>query len=379
MSDLSRFVTVWSLLEARVESGRLPGYAAAVRYRGEVEVRTGGCLDPAGATRVGPDSLYRLASLSKPFAGVLTLSLAEDGLLDLDAPVDRWLPELAEPRVLRDRAGALADTVPTERPITVRHLLTSTPGFGALWDDSPLDRAVVAAGLGAGPLPPELTHEEYLARLGELPLAAQPGASWLYQLSTEVLSVLLTRVAGCPLHDLLRDRVTGPLGLTDTGFWAADPARLGPAYLPAGDGVELLDPADGRSSRPPEFEGLAAGLVSSAPDVLTLLSALADGGGPLLGPGSVAAMTTGALTTAQRAEAAEFLGPGCSWGLQVGVQVEPGPPWAQPGRFGWDGGTGTTGYADPDRDLVGVLLTNAGMAGPEDGLDWFWRALYRCL
>ncbi|MCZ2839458.1 serine hydrolase domain-containing protein [Modestobacter sp. VKM Ac-2985] len=379
MTQLSRFVTVWSALQAQVESGRLPGYAAAVRHHGEVEVHTGGSLELGGLTRVRPDSLFRLASLSKPFAGVLTLSLVEDGLLDLDDPVGRWLPELAELRVLADRAGALTDTVPADRPITVRHLLASTPGFGGLWDGSPLDQALYRAGLGPGPLPPELTPEEYLARLGELPLAGQPGASWLYQLSTEALSVLLSRVAGCPLRDLLRARVTGPLGLADTGFWATDPARLGPAYLPAGDGFELLDPADGRSSVPPVFEGLAAGLVSSAPDVLAFFGALADGGGPLLGPGSVAAMTTGALTTAQRVEAADFLGTGCSWGLQVGVQVEPGEPWAQPGRFGWDGGTGTTAYADPDRDLVAVLLTARGMAGPGDGLDTFWQALYRCL
>ncbi|MCZ2820618.1 serine hydrolase [Modestobacter sp. VKM Ac-2977] len=379
MTQLSRFVTVWSRLQAEVESGRLPGYAAAVRYRGDVEVHTGGSLELGGTTRVCPDSLFRLASLSKPFAGVLTMSLVEDGLLDLDDPVGGWLPELAEPRVLVDRAGALADTVPADRPITVRHLLTSTPGFGGLWDGSPLDQAVYRAGLGPGPLPPELPPEEYLARLGELPLAAQPGASWLYHLSTEVLSVLLSRVADCPLHGLLRARVTGPLGLADTGFWATDPARLGPAYLPAGGGFELLDPADGRSSVPPAFEGLAAGLVSSAPDVLAFFGALADGGGPLLSPGSVAAMTTGALTTAQRVEAADFLGAGRSWGLQVGVQVEPGEPWAQPGRFGWDGGTGTTGWADPAADLVAVLLTNRGMAGPEDGMDGFWRALYRCL
>jgi CubicO group peptidase (beta-lactamase class C family) len=379
MTHLSRFVTVWSMLQAQVERGRLPGFAAAVRYRGDVEVRTGGCLDLAGTTPVQPDSLFRLASLSKPFAGALTLSLAEDGLLDLDDPVGRWLPELAEPRVLADRVGALHRAVPAQRPITVRHLLTSTPGFGGLWDGSPLDRAMSAAGLGPGPLPPELTPQEYLARLGELPLAAQPGASWLYHLSTEVLSVLLARATGLPLHALLHDRVTGPLGMADTGFWAVDPARLGPAYLPVGHGFELLDPADGRSSRPPAFEGLGAGLVASAPDVLAFFGALADGGGPVLTPGSVAELTTGSLTAAQRAEAGGFLGAGRSWGLQVGVQVEPAQPWAQPGRWGWDGGTGTTAHADPDRDLVAVLLTARG-AGPGDAfLESFWQAVHRCL
>jgi CubicO group peptidase (beta-lactamase class C family) len=379
MSHLSRFVTVWSMLHAQVERGRLPGFAAAVRYRGDVEVHTGGCLELGGSTPVRPDTLFRLASLSKPFAGVLTLSLVEDGLLALDDPVGRWLPELAEPRVLVHRAGPLEDTVPAVRPITVRHLLTSTPGFGGLWDGSPLDRAVYAAGLGPGPVPPELTHDEYLARLGELPLAVQPGTSWLYHLSTEVLSVLLTRVAGRPLRDLLRERVTGPLGMADTGFWAADPARLGPAYLPAGAGFELLDPADGRASRPPVFEGLAGGLVGSAPDLLRFLGALADGGAPLLGPGATAALTTGALTAEQRAEAAGFLGAGRSWGLQVGVQVEPAEPWDQPGRWGWDGGTGTTGYVDPGRDLVAVLLTARGAVPGDAFLAGFWQAVYRCL
>jgi len=175
MSHLSRFVTVWSMLQGEVARGRLPGFAAAVRYRGDVEVHTGGCLELGGTAPVRPDSLFRLASVSKPFAGVLTLSLAEDGVLDLDDPVARWLPELAEPRVLVDRTGPLADTVPAERPITVRHLLTSTPGFGGLWDGSPLDQAVYAAGIGPGPLPPQLTPEEFLSRSARCRSPPNPG------------------------------------------------------------------------------------------------------------------------------------------------------------------------------------------------------------
>ncbi|MEU2350592.1 serine hydrolase domain-containing protein [Modestobacter sp. NPDC049651] len=375
----SRFVTVWAGLLADVAAGRLPGYVAAVRHRGRTEVHAGGCRAFGDPDPVRPDSLFRLASVSKPYAGVLTLALAEDGVLDLDDPVARWLPELAEPRVLADPAGPLTDTVPAARPITVRHLLTSTPGFGGLWDGSPLAGAIEAAGIGPGGMPPQLTPDEYLTRLAALPLAAQPGERWLYHLSADVLSVLLARAAGRPLAELLAERVTGPLGLRSTGFAATDPARLTTAYLPTGTGFELLDPADGRAARPPLFEGLAAGLVASAPDVLAFWCALADGGGPLLGPGSVAALTTGALTGPQRADAAWFLGPGRSWGLQVGVQVEPGEPWARPGRWGWDGGTGTTAWADPDQDLVGVLLTNRGWGPGDDFLDRFWQALDRCL
>jgi CubicO group peptidase (beta-lactamase class C family) len=379
MSHLSRFVTVWSMLQAQVDSGRLPGFAAAVRHRCEVEVYTGGCLELGGTVPVRPDSLFRLASVSKPYAGALTLSLVADGVLGLDDPVDRWLPELAEPRVLGSRDGDLADTVPAERPITVRHLLTSTPGFGGIWDHSPLAEAIGAAGIGPGPLPPQLGPDEFVRRLGELPLAAQPGASWLYHISTDALSVLLARAAGRPLHELLADRLTGPLGLRSTAFWAVDPARLGAAYLPGDGGLELIDAADGVSSRPPLFEGLAGGLVSSAPDVLAFFCALADGGGPVLAPEAVAEMTTDSLTAAQRAEVSDFLGSGRSWGLQVGVQVEPAAPWDQPGRWGWDGGTGTTAYVDPARDLVAVLLTQRGAFPGDVFLQGFWQALYRCL
>jgi CubicO group peptidase (beta-lactamase class C family) len=378
MSHLSRFVTVWSMLQAQVESGRLPGFAAAVRHRGEIEVHTGGCLTRGRADLVGPESLFRIASLSKPYAGALALTLVEDGVLHLEDPVARWLPELAEPRVLASRGAPLTDSVPAEEPITVRHLLCSTPGFGGLWDGTPLAAAIDARGIGPGPLPPELPPEEFLARLGELPLAAQPGERWLYHVSAEVLSVLLVRATGRPLGELLAGRVTGPLGLCSTGFWAREPRRLATGYVPDGDELLVLDPA-GRSARPPLFEGLAGGLVATAPDVLAFLAALADGGGPVLAPGSVAEMTTDVLTPEQRADAVMMLPPGRSWGLQVGLDVAPTWAGATPGRWGWDGGTGTSGWADPGRDLVAVLLTNRGMAGPQDGLDWFWRALYRCL
>jgi CubicO group peptidase (beta-lactamase class C family) len=378
MSHLSRFVTVWSMLQADVAAGRLPGFAAAVRYRGAVEVHTGGCLTLDGADPVTADSLFRLASVSKPFAGALTLALAEDGVLGLDDPVARWLPELAAPRVLVDRRGPLDRTVPAERPITVRHLLTSTPGFGGLWDGSPLADEIAARGVGPGPLPPQLAPGEFLSRLGELPLAAQPGERWLYHISADVLSVLLVRATGRPLGELVADRITRLLGLGDTAFWARDERRLATGYVPAGDRLTVLDPG-GRSARPPLFEGLGGGLVATAPDVLGFLAALADGGGPVLPPGSVAQMTTDVLTAGQRAEAAMVLGAHRSWGLQVGLDLAPAWPGATPGRWGWDGGTGTSAWVDPGRDLVAVLLTNRGMAGPHDGPNGFWQALYRCL
>ncbi|MGY1823554.1 serine hydrolase domain-containing protein [Geodermatophilus sp. SYSU D00079] len=373
-----RLDPVRAVLQRQVDSGRLPGFVAAVRARGETVVLTGGTTAAGGTAPMREDTLFRLASVTKPFAGALTLALAEDGVLGLDDPVARWLPELAAPRVLRDRSGPLTDTVPAERPITVRHLLTNTPGFGGLWDGSPLDRAVEERQIGPGPWAPPVEPDEYLRRLAELPLAAQPGEVWLYHLASDVLGVLLSRATGRPVSALLADHVTGPLGLVDTAFWTPAPDRLATCHLATDAGLEEID-APGGFSRPPRFESLAAGLVSTAPEVLGFYAALADGGAPVLSAGAVAAMTADALSGAQRAAAADSLGPGVSWGLQVGVCVEAVRPWATPGRWGWDGGTGTSAWADPARDLVAVLLTQRLWSGPDDEPVEFWQTLAGCL
>jgi CubicO group peptidase (beta-lactamase class C family) len=368
---------VRTVLQRQVDAGRLPGFVAAVRHRGATEVLCGGTTAAGGGDPMRPGTLFRLASVTKPVAGALTLALAEDGVLGLDDPVAEWLPELAAPRVLRDRTGPLTDTVPAERPVTVRHLLTSTPGFGGLWDGSPLDRAIEERAIGPGPWPPQVAPDEYLRRLAELPFAAQPGELWLYHMAADVLGVLLARATGRPVSALLAERVTGPLGLTGTAFTAADPTRPATVHQATPDGLVPVDAPD--ATVPPAFESLAAGLVATAPDVLAILAALADGGAPLLEPASVAALTADSLTPAQRAGAADFLGPGVSWGLQTGVCVEPAEPWTTPGRFGWDGGTGTSAWADPARDVVAVLLTGRLWSGPDDEPRDFWRTLYSCL
>jgi CubicO group peptidase (beta-lactamase class C family) len=377
MTDDTRFGPVQRLLDAQVAEGRLPGFVAAVRAGGASEVLTGGTLAVGGGAPMAPDTQFRIASLTKLFAGALTLALVEDGVLALDDEVGTWLPELAAPRVLADPSGPLDDTVAAERPITVRHLLTNTAGLGLVPHSGPLQDAIGARGLAPGALPPSLTPDEYLARLGELPLAGQPGATWNY--SSDVLSVLLGRAAARPVDRLLAERVTGPLGLTGTGF-QGDPQRLATAYVPIDGRLDVFDPADGVSSRPPVFPSLAGGLVSTAPDVLAFLTALADGGGGVLSPASVAAMTSDALTDAQRAAGEHILGPARSWGLQVAVDVaDHERPWRRTGRWGWDGGTGTSAWVDPARNLSAVLLTQRLMAGPLDSPDAFWETLTGCL
>ena len=373
---VDRFVPVQRLLDRRVEKGRFPGYVAAVRHEGATELLVGGRRHLDSDRPMTADTQFRLASVSKPFAGVLTLQLVEDDVLRLDDPVIRWLPEFTESRVLRRLDGPLDETVPAERPITVRHLLTNTPGFGAIPGPCALGDALEATGGEPSAFPPTVEPGELMRRIGALPLAAQPGERWLYHVATDVLSVLVARASGRSLGDLLRERIAEPLGLTGTGF-TGDPERLATQYQPSDDGLRVLDAPDGRFARPPVFEGLASGLVSTGPDVLAVLTALADGGAPLLGAASVTAMTTGRLTDEQRERSAAELDAGTTWGYQVGIHLAGRPMSA--GSWGWDGGTGTSAWVDPARDVAGVLLTQRLMGGPDDAADWFWQAVYDCL
>jgi CubicO group peptidase (beta-lactamase class C family) len=371
------FDRVWQVPDAQVASGRIPGYVGAVRIGGLVEVRAGGrmAVEPDSAP-MGEDTLFRIASLTKPIGGALTLSLVQDGALALDDPIARWLPEAANPRVLVAPDAPLDRTIAAQRPITVRHLLTLTCGWGAVLEQSPLQTAMLERGVYPGPLTPQMSGDEFVARVADLPLAFQPGEGWLYDTGIDLLGVLLVRATGGPLSDLLAERITGPLGMASTSFGTPHVDRLATAYRPASDGaLEVLDPPDGVFAGPPSFEELGSGLVSTAPDVLRFFGALADGGAPVLTADSVALMTADALTDAQRRQALPIVGRGGSWGLGTGVDIEAAKPWMAPGRWGWNGGTGTFSWADPTRDTVSVLLTQRAMTGALDGPGDFWTAV----
>jgi CubicO group peptidase (beta-lactamase class C family) len=370
------FDDIWQVPDGHVASGRIPGYVAAVRIRGEVEVRAGGTMAVGGDSRpMREDTLFRIASVTKPIGGALTLSLVQDGVLGLDDPIGRWLPEAADPQVLVSPDSPLDRTVAAERPITVRHLLTMTCGWGAVLEDSPLQAAMMERGVYPGPLTPALSGDEFVARVAELPLAFQPGEGFLYDTGINMLGMLLARAAGKPLSELIAARITGPLDMTSTSFWTRDSDRLATAYRPGPDGLEVLDPPDGLWASPPPIEELSGGLLSTAADVLRFYCAMADGGSPILTAESVALMTADALTDAQREQALPIVDAGGSWGLATAVDVEAAAPGMAPGRWGWTGGTGTTAYVDPTRDTVSVLLTQRMMTGPLDGFNDFWAAV----
>jgi CubicO group peptidase (beta-lactamase class C family) len=378
MAADSRFDRVWALLERQRAGGRFPGYVAAIRQGEHAEIRTGGTLAIGGQAGMRPDTMFRIASLTKPIAGVLALGLIGDGAFGLDDPVAGWLPELAAPRVLRHPDAELSDTVAADRPVLVRHLLSLTFGLGSIRHPSPLQEAISRLGVGPERFPPAMTPEEYLARVGSLPLAFQPGDGWLYHTGSDVLGVLIARATGTPVRTLLAERITGPLGMNSTAFFAPDPHRLATAYQPVDGRLEVRDLPDGVFSRPPMFEALGSGLVSTVPDYLAFLGLFTEPRDDVLAPELRALMTSDSLDDRQRAAAQEVLGPGSSWGMQVSVNLRTVESWTAPGRFGWDGGTGTSGYVDPGRELTAVLFTQRGMVGPSYDFEAFWTAVHRC-
>ena len=290
MAD-ARFDGVREAAERHLGDDSVPGLVALVAHGGETQVETMGHLS-VGGPPVERDSLFRIASTTKPVTGVATMALVDDGLLDLDEPVDSLLPELADRRVLRRMDGPLDDTVAAERPITTRDLLTFTFGFGMVMEmfaANPPWPVVQAAGeLGTiGPPDPDvpLDPDRWIAALGSLPLLAQPGQRWLYNTGAAVLGVLLARAAREPFPEVVRRRVTEPLGMGDTSFWTDHPQRLATAYQPTPDGLVVWDEPAGKWSRPPAFADGAAGLVSTADDLLAFARMLLGGGSPVLTAG----------------------------------------------------------------------------------------------
>jgi CubicO group peptidase (beta-lactamase class C family) len=346
----------------------IPGLVALVARGEHVHVDALGKLAVDGPP-VWRDSLFRISSTTKPVTAAATLALVAEGRLDLDEPVGRLLPELASPRVLRTMSGPLDDTVSARRPITTRDLLTFTFGFGSCLeqflapDPWPVVAAADALGLATlGPPDPDRQPDPdtWIAGLGSLPLMAQPGERWLYSTGASVLGVLLARAAGVPFPEVLRTRIFEPLGMHDTSFWARDPSRLATAYRSGPDGLVVTDPPDGAWSRPPAFGDGAAGLVSTAADLLAFARMMLRGGAPVLTADAVREMTTGQITPAQRAR--DGLAPGFfdefTWSFGQAVRDD--------GAYGWDGGLGTSWLVDPRHDLVIMVLTQRMLEGPQE-------------
>jgi CubicO group peptidase (beta-lactamase class C family) len=359
-------------MAARVARGEFPGMVTLVAHGDEVHVDTIGVLAFGSADPMRRDTIFRIASMTKPILAVATMMLVEDGKLALDEPVDRLLPELADRRVLKRIDGPLDDTIAANRPITVEDLLTFRMGYGMLFEPSfeppyPVIKAAGELQLVMGPPDPRTPHspDEWIRRFGTLPLMYQPGQRWQYNAGSLVLSVLVARASGQPLGDFFRTRIFEPLGMRETGF--SMPAELTdrlPSHYTTNfqtGKMELQTPSTpGEWTRSPVFPSGAAGLVSTVDDYLAFARLLLDRGvhedARLLSEKSVTLMTTNHLTPEQVATGGPALG-GRGWGFGMAVVTEPDEVSPAPGRYGWEGGYGSSWFNDPNRELVAIAMT----------------------
>jgi CubicO group peptidase (beta-lactamase class C family) len=361
-------------MAARVAKGELPGLVTLVARGDDVHVDAIGSMAFGGDEPMRRDTIFRIASLTKPILAAATMMLVDDGTLALDEPVDRLLPELANRGVLRHIDGALDDTVPASRPITVEDLLTFRMGFGLITEPTfeppyPIVRAAHDLQLVMGPPDPRTPHDpdRWIELFGTLPLMYQPGDRWQYNAGSLVLGVLVARAGGRPLEAVLRTRVFEPLGMVDTGFsMPAEQAGRLPTQYTMDFQTRKVEPDTTTGpdvwARPPVFPSGAAGLLSTADDWLAfarlLLNKGLHRGVRLLSERAVELMTTNHLAPEQIASGGILLGTS-GWGLGMAVTVAPDNVSPVPGRYGWYGGYGSTWFNDPDRQLAAIALTQA--------------------
>ncbi|WP_351232293.1 serine hydrolase domain-containing protein [Streptomyces sp. NPDC002133] len=392
---------VRDVLARHVDSGKIPGVVALFSRGDETHVEELGTMRRDGGEPMRRDTIFRMASTSKPASVAAAMVLLDECRLRLDDPVQEWLPELAERQVLKRIDGPLDDTVPARRPITVRDVLTSTFGLGMDMTSigTPVMNAVFEQGLTPNLPTPMPEPDEWIRRLGELPLMHQPGERWQYHIASDLLGVLVARVTGQSFEDFLCERIFNPLGMKDTGFHVpADQIhRLPPLYAPdpqTGEFVVWDEAEEGRHSTPPAFQGGGGGLNSTVDDYHAYFRMLLRGGmhgsERILSRAAVELMTTNRLTPEQRAIRQELAtdnvhisfgqGQHGGWGFGMAVRTYRGD-YAPIGQFGWDGGSGTSTYADPVNNLTGILLTQVGASVPNPVhlMHDFWTTLYQAI
>jgi CubicO group peptidase (beta-lactamase class C family) len=369
-----------AVVARHVDDGSHPGLVWMAARPGRVHVDAIG-VDTVGENRpMRRDTIFRIASMTKPVTAVATMMLVEECRIRLDDPVDELLPELANRRVLRTLDSEIDDTVPANRPITVRDLLTFRLGYGMIMAEPgslPILRELERRGMGAGPPQPgnEPDVDGWMQQFATLPLAHQPGERWMYHTGADMLGVLIARASGQSFGEFLRERIFDPLGMADTGFHVPEAKidRLATSYWrnPETGTLAVFDPAvGGQWSKPPTFPSGGGGLVSTVDDFHNFSVMLASNGSyrgeRLLSSASVEVMTTDQLTAEQKA--ASVMVPGYwdsnGWGFGMSVVTRRVSVDTVPGRFGWDGGLGTAWSADRGEQIITILMTQKAWDSP---------------
>ena len=366
----ARLQRLTGVAKQSVESGELVGAIALVERHGEAHVDIVGLADRERNLPMKRDTIFRLASMTKPITAVAAMILVEECKLRLDEPIDRLIPEMANRKVLKRVDGPIDDTEPARRAITLRDCLTFRMGHGMMFgfgEPTPFQKAMNDAGLGLviGALPMDM--DDWIERLGKMPLLSQPGERVYYNTGSDIVGLMIQRATGKSFEAFLKERIFDPLGMKDTAFHVpADKlGRLAGLYGVNPQTREIAaqeDPVTGRYSKPPAFQSGGGGLVTTLDDYLAFGRMMLAGGKlgkeRILSRPSIEAMTQDYLTPEQKRTAGFFPGSwdGRGWGFGVGVVTERlGVAWS-PGRYGWDGAYGTQWSCDPKEDMNCILM-----------------------
>ncbi len=365
------FSAIRPAMQRYVDAELLSGVSWAVIAGGEVaETGCVGWADKEARIALGTDHLFRVFSNTKLVTSCAALMLMEEGRFGLDDPAEKYLPQLANRRVLRPGATDAGDTEPAAGPITIRHLMTHTSGLGY----GVLDPGTLMFRLynEHRALNPATTLADMMEVLGKLPLARHPGTAWEYSIATDVLGRLVEVLSGKRFDEFLRERIFAPLAMTDTGFVAKDKSRLAAYYA----GADILDPMKPGLTRlddqpypgafvvpVPRLSG-GGGLVSSLPDMVSLVKSLMPGGAMPLRPRTIALMRTNQLAAGQCIRFPR-LGdvPGKGHGLAGAVTLKPSAidPAGATGEFEWGGIAGTHWWIAPGGKFAGLAMTQRQM------------------
>jgi len=392
----SRLERMHQVLWTHIERKDMPGLTALVSHHDDVHVETLATLAFDSSAPMKRDTIFRIASITKPITAVAAMILVEECKLRLDDSIEPWLPELANRRVLKSISSELDDTVPARRAITLRDLLTYRMGFGSVMaprDTYPIQKLIREYRVGGdGPMLPSQAPgmDEWLQKLGSLPWLAQPGERWMYHVSGDVLGAVIARVSGQSLGAFMGARIFDPLGMKDTAFHVP-PEKIDrlPAFYFFNRETKTLDffddPANSAWRSEPPSESGGGGLVSTIDDYFAfsrmMLNKGRHGREQILSRATVDLMTSDQLTPEQRAGSEVFFETHSSWGLGMAVDIRRNEIYQSPGRFGWTGGFGTTAYTDPAEQMIGILFTQRMMDSPEPPKVFtdFWTLAYEAM
>jgi CubicO group peptidase (beta-lactamase class C family) len=360
-----RLGRITEFLRSDIAKGTIPGAVLLVSRHGKIAYfEAVGRLDPQADSKMGKDAIFRIYSMTKPIVTVAAMMLVEQGTLALGDPVPKYLPEFKDVKVgeeKRDADGKVTlDLVAPKRPMTIQDLMRHTSGLTyGFFGEGAVKKAYLEADLNAG----DPTTAEFVGRLAKLPLVYQPGTTWEYSQSTDVLGRVIEVAAGKPLYQALKEMLLDPLGMVDTSFYATDPSKQKRLAEPfandrtIGAGALVNDPRNVR-----KYESGGGGLVATAEDYARFLQMLLNGGAldgrRYLSPTTIAYMTSDHMGEVIRRGPYDLMGPGYKFGLGFAVRTDPGmaPTAGSAGDYYWGGAGGTYFWIDPKEKLFVVFM-----------------------